>query len=66
MCLLYRGLRFAKANNADGCTSGDVAVGRVSLVGEFKWLASDNEILLASLMAARWQIHQQIDPSQKP
>jgi len=59
-------LRFAKANNVDGRTSGEVAVGRATLGGEFKGLASDNERHLASLMSVTWQIYQQNDPSQQP
>ena len=66
MCLLYCGLRYAKANNADGCTSGDVVFGRATHDGEFKGLASDKERLLASLMTVRWQIQQQNNPSEQP
>jgi len=39
-------LRFAKANRDEGCTSGHGAVGRATLDGEFKGLASENERLL--------------------
>jgi hypothetical protein len=36
MCLLDRGLRFAKANKIEGLTSGDVAIFCANVDGEFK------------------------------
>jgi hypothetical protein len=47
--------RFAHANDPESCTNGSVATGRVSLAGQVKGQASDEEINPAGLEAVRWQ-----------